>query len=107
MGGPGGMICSVAVCKSISTKAKKKKKNGEALAFFSFPKNCDLRKEWVRKCFRKDKFDPANKRVCSKHFKNEDFEDYIKANLMGTHPKRLKNTGKYISFKLDRMIICS
>lgn len=87
---PGGSVCSVAICKSNSKKAKEK---GEHLMFFTFPKDEKLRKEWVNKCHRQDKFDPKYKRVCSKHFKPEDYEDLLQATLMGSEPRKLKSNG--------------
>lgn len=87
---PGGKICSVAICKSNSKKAKE---TGENIMFFSFPKDPEVRKEWIRKCYRKDSFSVENKRVCSKHFKSDDFEDEMKARLMGIQAQKLKKTG--------------
>jgi hypothetical protein len=38
-----------------------------------------VEKEWVGRCFRKDKWDPKNKRICNKYFVLEDFEDAMQA----------------------------
>lgn len=88
---PGGTVCSVSTCKSNSAKAKAE---GQNLMFFTFPKDSQIRKEWVRKCYRKDKWNPDNKRVCSKHFKQHDFEDEMQARLLNIQPKKLKKDGK-------------
>lgn len=88
---PGGSICSVAVCKSNSKKAKEK---GEQLNFFTFPQDPQLRKEWMKQCHRKDKFNPGSKRICSKHFTSDDYEDAMQTKLMKETPKRLKKNGE-------------
>ncbi|XP_044272693.1 52 kDa repressor of the inhibitor of the protein kinase-like [Tribolium madens] len=65
---------------------------GESLSFHRFPKDPGLREEWVRRCYRKDKFSPENKRICSKHFTLNDFQDYMQAHVLGRSPKTLKST---------------
>ena len=87
---PGGSICSVPICKNNSKKAKE---SGQGQMFFNFPKDPQIRKEWVRKCHRKDKFDPQNKRVCSDHFTPDDYEDLLQARLLKIRPKKLKKNG--------------
>lgn len=89
---PGGVVCSVAICKNNSKKALE---SGQKLSFFYFPKDPKIRKEWVRKCYRKDVWDVTNKRICGKHFKLEDFEDKMQAKVMNREPKQLKKSGKY------------
>lgn len=93
---PGGTVCSVAICKNNSKTAKE---HGENLIFFSFPKDVKVQKEWIRKCYRKDKWNCANKRLCSRHFKPEDFEDELQARLLNIQPKKLKRDGKFTFFK--------
>ncbi|KAJ8913046.1 hypothetical protein NQ315_002063 [Exocentrus adspersus] len=82
-----GFICAVAICKSNSEKAKK---SGQHISFHSFPSDMGIRKEWVRRCHRKDMFDPKHKKVCSMHFTVEDYEDAIQAQIMNVVPKRLR-----------------
>lgn len=89
-----GTICSIATCKS---KHGKDKKDGEIVRFFTFPKNLALRKQWVRLCCRKDNFNPVNKRICSKHFDSNQFEDIMHAKLTNTLPRKLKETGKSLN----------
>lgn len=86
----GGNRCSVAICKSHSGLAKSA---GEKLAFFSFPKDPNIKKQWIQKCYRKDKWNPDTGRICGKHFSSDDFEDALQAALMNLTPKRLKKTG--------------
>ncbi|XP_066262755.1 THAP domain-containing protein 2-like [Euwallacea similis] len=83
----GGMICAVAICTSRSKIIKEK---GGNVRFFTFPKQPEICEEWVRKCYRTDKFSSQNARICSLHFQAEDFEDELRATLMGYAPKRLK-----------------
>lgn len=94
---PGGMVCSVAICRNNSIKCKEK---GENTLFFTFPKDSLIRKEWVRKYYRKDKWNPVNKRVCSKHFKVDDYEDQMHARLMNLIPKKLKKDGIHNNIRI-------
>lgn len=87
-----GFICAVAVCKSNSERAKK---SGQHISFHSFPADKALQKEWIRRCKRKDKFDPKHKKVCSEHFTIDDYEDAIQAKIMNAMPKRLRKGGNY------------
>ncbi|XP_066253748.1 uncharacterized protein [Euwallacea similis] len=85
----GGMICAVGICKSRSKKVIKERQN---IRFFSFPKDHEICKEWMRRCNRTGKFSPVNKRICSLHFKPDDFEDKLKAELFDYVPVKLKKT---------------
>lgn len=82
-----GTICSVAICKNNAIKAKQM---GEKIIWFTFPKDPKIRKEWVKRCYRKDKWDPKNKRICNKHFKQDDYEDQMQAKLMNVTARKLK-----------------
>ncbi|KAL1509992.1 hypothetical protein ABEB36_004652 [Hypothenemus hampei] len=84
-----GTICSVANCKSNHAKAKK---DGEIIRFFTFPRSPLTRKQWVRLCHRKNNFNPLNKRICSKHFDSNQFEDLIHAKLTNSVCSKLKKT---------------
>ncbi|XP_030757989.1 THAP domain-containing protein 2-like isoform X2 [Sitophilus oryzae] len=83
---PGGTTCAVAICKNNS---KIVKQSGEPIRFFSFPKDPNIRTEWIRKCFRKHEFSVDHARICSKHFKSDDFEDSLHAKLLNFYPKKL------------------
>lgn len=87
---PGGKICSITGCK---INSKITKRSGQIISFHRFPEDPEICAEWVRKCYRKDKFSPQHKRVCSKHF-----ADKLKEALMGTPPKILKKTGMYMLY---------
>lgn len=95
---PGGNICSIATCKSNSKKNKET--DEEKLIFFSFPKNLVILNEWVRKCCRKDKWTLVNKRICSRRFKKDDYEDELQARLMNIQPRKLKKDDKDFLIKI-------
>lgn len=87
-----GQRCAVAICKSFYDKSK-----SENVSFFCIPKREDIRKQWIIACKRQDKFNPDTSRICSIHFKEEDFELDFRASLLGIQVKRprtLKPTGK-------------
>lgn len=90
---PGGITCSVMSCKNNSTTARKM---GKPLGFFTFPKDLNIRKEWVNRCNRKEDWNPGSNssRICSDHFEISDFEDVVKARMLNVNPKRLKSDGK-------------
>lgn len=87
----GGITCSVAICDSNTVKLKK---SGQKLIFHTFPIG-KIGKEWVRRCHRKDSFNPMdkNKRICSKHFVKEDYDDIVEASIKNILPKKLKPNG--------------
>ena len=92
----GGIVCSVASCKNNSKKINNPENprwSSKHIIFFTFPKDPKLCKEWIRRCHRKDAFSVKNKRVCSIHFKNDDYEDLMQASTMGFYPKRLQPAG--------------
>ena len=95
-----GTICSIASCKNNYLRAKKE---GKPITFFNFPKDPEIRAEWVRRCKRDDKFHPKYKRVCSKHFVEEDYKDIIKAKVMNVPPKKLRATGNDVS-EVDELL---
>ncbi|KAI5704495.1 hypothetical protein M8J75_006003 [Diaphorina citri] len=84
-----GNWCSVALCRNHSNSTNQ---DGLKLSFFHFPKNPSLQKKWLEKCRRKDvqNINFSNARICSEHFVNEDFEDLVKARILGVQPKKLK-----------------
>lgn len=90
---PGGITCSVMSCKNNSTTARKM---GKPLGFFTFPKDLNIRREWVNRCNRKEDWNPGSNssRICSDHFEISDFEDVVKARMLNVNPKRLKSDGK-------------
>lgn len=90
-----GQRCAVAICNNFYDK----RKGEENVSYFSLPKDESIRKQWIIACRRDDKFNPNTSRVCSAHFKEDDFVPDLKAKLLNLRPKMiLKHTGKnYIS----------
>lgn len=89
---PGGSTCSVACCRNYSEKGKLSETEATFI-FQTFPRDPQLRKEWIRRCYRKDNFTPL--RMCSYYFKPSDYEDEMRGRLMGFIPRKLKKDGKY------------
>lgn len=71
-----GAICNIATCNSRHEKAKK---DGKIVTLFTLPK---IPLNYV------------NKRICSKDFDSEQFENLIHAKLTKTLPTKLKEIGK-------------
>lgn len=89
-----GSACSVTICKNYYRKARVK---GKCIIFFTFPKKSEIRKQWIAKCYRKDKPNANNTKICNRHFTSGVYEDYIQARLMGDKPPRkLKKNGGFI-----------
>lgn len=86
-----GNWCSVPFCRNNSNV---KNKDGHKWTFFCFPKNPTLQREWLDKCKVKNKnsINVANARICSAHFTNDDYEDLIKSQILGTQPRKLKDS---------------
>uniref|UniRef100_A0AAR5Q2R2 THAP-type domain-containing protein n=1 Tax=Dendroctonus ponderosae TaxID=77166 RepID=A0AAR5Q2R2_DENPD len=75
------MRCAVYGCNS-DTKVKTPK-----IKFHRFPKDSILGKLWENACCRTDTINVASARICSQHFKNEDFERNFQFELLGYLPK--------------------
>ncbi|KAJ8980680.1 hypothetical protein NQ317_013292 [Molorchus minor] len=80
-----GQICAVALCKSNRLTLKKE---GVNLAFHRFPKGNDvgsstIRKQWINRCKRKDKFNPNTSSICGLHFTTNDYERDLQNELLG------------------------
>src|SRR5437899_12574242 len=80
--------CSVATCISNNRTTTR-----TSIKYHQFPRDAALGKEWVLACRRKGELKIDTARVCSNHFKEDDYERDLAAELMGTAPKRkLKST---------------
>ena len=68
--------CAVFGCKN--------RKSGVTrhLRFFPFPKNSEMSRVWVQKCYRSDKFNPKTHTICSSHFTTSQYEDNLKMRVM-------------------------
>ncbi|XP_044262496.1 uncharacterized protein LOC123009964 [Tribolium madens] len=101
------VYCAVFGCKNNSNKRNKNytENNGppRIINFFCFPQNKDLQKQWVFRCSRKEQFKIENARVCSDHFKNEDFMMKYDSKILGYTPKfRKLKPGAIPCLKLPR-----
>lgn len=79
-----GRVCAVASCKNNQLALKKK---GSNLTFHYFPKGNDfvsstMRKEWVHRCKRTDKFNADTATICSDHFTDGDYERDLQHELL-------------------------
>lgn len=58
----------------------------KSIRFYTFPKNnVDL---WVNACCRSDVFNVKSARICSKHFKQSDFERNLRHELLNYVPPK-------------------
>ena len=62
------VVCAVAPCKSLFRK-------GSLPSFFVFPRDPTVRARWVAACKRADNFNPEKARICSEHFREEDYDE--------------------------------
>ena len=76
--GRNGSTCAVAVCPS-----------PKGVSYHIFPKEKTLRKAWVDACKRKDQIPVETGRVCSNHFKEEDFFRDLKHELLNLPLRKL------------------
>lgn len=87
-----GCRCAVAACNNSKEKTDRA---GLQVSYHRFPKDKQLKQEWVQKCGRDEKMNPDTARVCSEHFTLEDFERNLKAELLQiSFIRKLKSTGK-------------
>ena len=95
-----GFKCCVLGCKSGFSSNNNKKK----CSFFKFPStNQELRNLWIRKIHRVD-FQPTEySRVCSIHFRSNDFE--LERKDSNTRRKRSKGNLKLLKLKLIPLFI--
>lgn len=77
-----GTGCAVAVCKNRRDKT-------QHVQYHRFPKDNEIRSEWVQRCKRQDKFNPNTSYVCSDHFIVDDYERDLKAELLQIESKKI------------------
>ena len=77
--------CAVYGCNN-----NKKKACDQQISYFQFPKNNDTKAKWIHSCFRSDYINTKHAVICSMHFKDEDFEDDLKARVLSIPRKKLK-----------------
>lgn len=92
-----GMRCAVAVCSNSYFKTRNRT---DGVSYFRFPKQENLRRLWVERCKRKDKFNPDTSYICSDHFRDDDFITNLRTELMGSKQKKFIGKNVVPSIKL-------
>jgi hypothetical protein len=81
-----GRRCAVFGCNN--SRIRTKITNSE-IVYHNFPKGKSnfvsdtVRKEWIRRCKRADKWNPNTSQICSVHFTANDYERDMKYELLG------------------------
>lgn len=78
-------FCAVAQFSNVGTKTS-------GIIYHRFPKNDKLRQLWISRCKRSDKFNPNNARVCSVHFRTEDYDRDLENELLGLPQRKILRT---------------
>jgi len=75
-------VCAVADCKSQYGKCD--------YVFHSFPRIDSLKKTWIALCKRKDGVNSKNPVICSRHFKETDYERDLQHELLNLPLRKRK-----------------
>lgn len=78
------VYCAVFGCKNNNKKTKKPRE--VVWNFFKFPKDVRVRKQWIQRCCRQDAFNADTARICSGHFRTDDYP--LKYQLPDYSPKQ-------------------
>ena len=78
------LVGSVEMPSSCAVFGCNNRKSGVTrhLRFFPFPKNLEMCRVWVQKCYRSDKFNPKTHTICSSHFTTRQYEDNLKMRVI-------------------------
>jgi len=87
--GRNGNTCAVAICPS-----------PQEATYHVFPKDERLQKLWVDLCKRKETINIKTARICSSHFKEEDYERDLKNELLGLPIRKLLKSNSVPSKQL-------
>ena len=66
----------------------------KTISFYRFPKDPEMSKKWVNVCRRKDYINIKTARICSAHFKPDDYARSLKHELLHycpTNARKLKD----------------
>lgn len=79
-----GRICAIATCNNNQAILNNQ---GIYTTFHYFPKgsdseSCAIRKEWIKRCRRADKFNVDTSTICSSHFTPNDYERDLQNELL-------------------------
>ncbi|XP_063241746.1 uncharacterized protein LOC134541925 isoform X2 [Bacillus rossius redtenbacheri] len=83
-----GTRCAVGICSNSLQKTKINPDTAH-IKYHRFPKDKHLRKLWVHRCKRNVNFNPSAAKVCSVHFKDDDFERDLQNELLGLAQKKV------------------
>lgn len=78
------VYCAVFGCKNNNKKTKKPREI--VYNFFKFPKDSRIRAQWIQRCCRQDQFNADTARICSNHFRIDDYP--LKYQLPDYSPKQ-------------------
>lgn len=78
------VYCAVFGCKNNNKKTKKPRE--VVWNFFKFPKDARIRGQWIQRCCRLDTFNADTARICSDHFRSDDYP--LKYQLPDYSPKQ-------------------
>ena len=81
--------CAVAVCPS-----------PKDTSYHKFPSDITLQNLWLELCKRKNPINPKTAKICSLHFKPEDFERDLKHELLNLPIRKLLKPGSIPSLSL-------
>lgn len=81
------MLCAVLGCNNSNYKNKSNNTN-KNIRFLGFPKDPKLCKQWVVFCGRLDNFNTNSSRICSDHFKIEDYNANVLLEQYGLPVRR-------------------
>ena len=82
-------ICAVAICPS-----------PPEASYHRFPKDEKLQKIWIQLCKRKDNVNAKTAKVCSSHFKSEDYERDLRNELLNLPTRKILKPGALPSLNL-------
>lgn len=68
-----GQRCTVDPCES--------QRKIEGISCYSFPRNDQVEKKWIKRCSTADKINTKHAWICSLHFLPSDYERNLKANF--------------------------
>lgn len=85
-----GNKCCVKSCGALSFFSSE-------ISFHSFPKNPDIKAQWIDFCSQPDNWVPTKySKICAKHFQSYDFIIYYKKGFLGcTKTTRLRANGEH------------
>ena len=85
----GTATCAVAMCPS-----------PKDCSYHNFPRDINRQKLWIKLCKRKDPINPKTARICSLHFKPEDFERDLRNELLNLPLRKILRLGSIPSLFL-------